>query len=254
MAHSCANPRAEGVQDDLSNNEEEDAKGDITKRPTVLQRAGNQQDLHTKVHSKLNRVKQVEDDEKSDGVRGAQANSRLKSRQRDEEGNGEGHKRADSQHPNTERGSIFVELEANKTIDKQCRNHCTGETILYRHKVRVRLRTGRHNTRVYHQREEGQQHVQVKEGQDLLSPHSRELAPHVQNHDDGHDKSENVNNGRRAFEDDSVGEFDVARETVCLDADARCRRQRFTQRGAEGERCILADGGEVTEAGHVRGW
>lgn len=164
MAHSRADPRAEGIQNDLSNNKEENTKGNVTKWPTVLQRAGDQQDLHTKVHSQLNRIEQVENHEKTNRVCRAQANSRLEGRQGDEEGDRKRYERADSQHPDTQRRTILVQLETNEPIDKQRCNHRTRKSILDSHKVWIRLTPRRNNTRIHHQREERQQHVQIEKG------------------------------------------------------------------------------------------
>lgn len=76
----------------------------------------------------------------------------------------------------------------------------------------------------------------------------------MQNHDDRHDQRKDVDYGCCAFEDDGVCKFDVARETICFDADARGRGEGFAEGCAERKGCIFADGGEVTEAGHFGGW
>lgn len=80
---------AEDIQNHLSNNEEENTKGNITQRPTVFERPNNQQDLTAEVDEEHDRVYDVGDDEDADGVLVVQAGPILESEQRHSAGDDE---------------------------------------------------------------------------------------------------------------------------------------------------------------------
>ena len=46
MLDLVANTRREGVEDNLSRDEEEHAEGKVTQRPAILQRVDDKEDLH----------------------------------------------------------------------------------------------------------------------------------------------------------------------------------------------------------------
>lgn len=73
MRDSFADGRAEGVQDNLARDEEEDAEGDVAQRPAVLEGACHEDDLHDDVDEELDGVEQVENHEDADGVGGSKA-------------------------------------------------------------------------------------------------------------------------------------------------------------------------------------
>lgn len=68
---ALADARAEGVEEDLAGDEEEDAEGDVAQRPAVLEGAGDEDDLHQDIDCKLDGIEQVEHDEDADSVSGA---------------------------------------------------------------------------------------------------------------------------------------------------------------------------------------
>lgn len=74
-----------------------------------------------------------------------------------------------------------------------------------------------------------------------------ELAAHVEDHDDGHGQCDDVYGARGHLEDDGVGQLDVAGVAVCLDADAAVYGGDGPDGRAQGQRCRLAEGCEVTE-------
>lgn len=220
VAHGCADARAECVQNNLAHDKEEDAKSNVAERPAVMQRPRHQQDLHADVDKQLDRIQHVENDKQANRVGRAQAHGRLEGRERDEERDGKRNQRADAQQPDRQRGSILVQLEADKAVDEEGRHDRAAQTILDGGKIRIRLTARGHDTRVDNERDEGQEHVEVEEGEDLLAADGGELGADVQDHNDGHDEGDNVQDGRGALEDDGVGELDVAREAVGLDAHA----------------------------------
>lgn len=253
MAHGNANLGAKSIENDLAGNEKEDAKGNVTQRPPVLQRSDNKQDLHANVDKELNGVEQVQDDKQTDSVGRTNTRPSFKGSQRDEERNGKGNDRAEPQHPHGQRRSILVQLKAHKPIDQQTRHNSTGQTILHARKVRKRPAARRHNTSINNKRDESKQHIEVEESQNLLAADGGELGAHVQDHDDGHDEGADVGEGGGALKDDCVGHLDVARVAAGLDADAARRRQDGADGGAEGQRRVLADGREVAKARHDGG-
>lgn len=253
VAHGNANLGAESIENDLAGDEEEDAKGNITQRPPVLQRSDNKQDLHANVDKELNGVEQVQDDKQTNSVGRTNARPSFKGGQRDEEGNGKGNNRAEPQHPHRQRRAILIQLKAHEPINQQTRHDRAGQTILHARKVRKRPAARRHDTSINNKRDESEQHIKVKERQNLLAADGSKLGAHVQDHDDGHDEGANVGKGGGALEDDCVGHLDVARVAAGLDADAARRRQDGADGGAEGQRRVLADGREVAKARHDGG-
>ncbi|KAH6603697.1 hypothetical protein Trco_008472 [Trichoderma cornu-damae] len=230
VAHGDANLGAESIENDLPGDEEEDAKGDVAQGPPVLQRPNHKQDLHADVDEQLDGVEQIQDDEEPDGVGRTKPGPSLEGRQRDEEGDGKGNERAEPQHPHGERRAILVQLESDEAVDEQTRHDGAGQAVLHAGEVRERPAARGHDPGIDDERDEGEQHVQVEEAEDLLAPDGGELAPHVQDHDDGHAERGDVGKGRGALEDDCVGDLDVTGEAVGLDADAA----RGGQDGADG--------------------
>ena len=81
---------------------------------------------------------------------------------------------------------------------------------------------------------------------------SRKFPPNMQNHDDGHDEGDNVHRAGSALEDNRIGQLDVARKAVGLDADATWSRCSRSYRRAQRQWRHVADVGEVPEACHGR--
>lgn len=249
MANGDANLATECVENDLARHEEEDSKRNISKRPSVAESPGDKQNLHDQVDEQLDCVQDVENDEETDCIPGSQARPALERRQRNEETNGKGNERADAHHPHRQRRAILIQLEPHKAVDEQTRHQRTRQPILHAHKVRIRLTPRRGDTGVDDERDEAEQHVQVEEAEDLLAANGGELAADVQDHDDGHDDGDDVHGRGGALEDDGVGQLDVARVAVRLDAHAVVVVER-ADGGAEGQGRRVAEGGEVAEARH----
>lgn len=254
VAHGNANLGAESIEDDLAGNKKEDAKGNVAQRPPILQRPDHKQDLHADIDKELNGVEQVQDDKQTNRVGRTKPSPSPKGCQRYQEGDGKGNEGAEPHHPHRERRAVLVQLETNEAIDEQARHHGAGQAILHAGKVGKRPAARRHDAAIDDERDEGEQHVEVEKGQNLLAPDGGELAADVQDHDDGHDERANVGKGRGALEDDCVGHLDVARVAAGLDADAARRGQDGPDRGAERQRRVLADGGEVAKARHDGGF
>ena len=81
---------AEDVEDDLTNDEEEDAKRDITEWPAVFEGSNNQNDLADSVDEEANGVDDVSNDKDSDRVSGVQSGPALEGQ--------EVHSTADDEH------------------------------------------------------------------------------------------------------------------------------------------------------------
>ena len=197
----------------------------------------------------MDRVEDVEHDEQADGVGRSQARPALERSQRNKETDGKRNERANPHHPHRQRRAILVKLEPDKPINQQTRYQRAAQPVLHAHKVRIRATPRRGNTRIHNQRDKRQEHVQVEEAENLLAADGGELGAHVQDHDNGHDEGDNVHGGRGALEDDGVGELDVARVAVGLDAHA-VGRVAGPDGGAEREGRRVAEGGEVAEARH----
>lgn len=105
------------VQDDLSNNEEEDAKDDVAHGPAVFKRAKNEDNLADEVDEEEDGVHDVCDHEDADGVLGIKTGPVFES----EEGNGaadnEHAERSQSQQPDRQGGTVLVQLKSHETVD-----------------------------------------------------------------------------------------------------------------------------------------
>lgn len=130
MADGGANLCADGIQNDLADNEEEDTKGNVAQRPAVLQGSNDKKNLEGDVDEKLDGVKQVEYDEQSDGVGGAEACPRLEGRKRNQETDGKCYDAAYTEKPDGKRGAVFVQLESNKAVDQQASDECRRQAVL----------------------------------------------------------------------------------------------------------------------------
>ena len=220
VACGLANSRAQRVQNNLANNEEDDGKGDIAQRPSVLQCAHNEDDLHGKVNDELDGVQEVQDNKEADRVGRAKAGPRFEGSQGDQEGYDECDKRSQSEQPYRQRRTVFVQLKAHKSIDQKTGDERRNETRLHGDKVRVGTGSGRHDTGINTEREEAKEHVKVEEGENLLATNGCELAADVKNHDNGHDEGEDVHETRGALENDGVGDLNISCIAIGLDAHA----------------------------------
>lgn len=218
MANRHANLGAESVQKDLASHKEEDAESNVSQWPAVVQCSSDKQNLHHNVDEELDRIQKVEHDEESNSIGRTQPGPALERRKRNQKTDGKRNERANTHHPHRKRRAILIQLESHKTIDEQARYQRTAQAILDADEVRIRVTPRRRDTSVHNQRDEGQQHVQVEEAEDLLAADGGELAADVQDHDDRHDEGDNVHGRRGALEDDGVGQLDIAGIAVGLDA------------------------------------
>ena len=139
---------AEGVDENLANNEEEDAKGNVTQRPSVLESSHNEQDLHDDVDCEEYGTEDVEDDEEADGVVRTQPGPALESQDADDKSDGEHGGRADSEKPDTQECTIFVQLEADETGNHEGDASGGSEAILHSNEPGISARARRDDTAV----------------------------------------------------------------------------------------------------------
>ena len=90
MLYLVADGVAEDVEDDLTNNEEEDAKRNITEWPAVFKGSNNQNNLADSVDEEANGVDDVSNDEDSDRVSRVQSGPALEGQ--------EAHSTTDDEH------------------------------------------------------------------------------------------------------------------------------------------------------------
>jgi hypothetical protein len=69
----------------------------------------------------------------------------------------------------------------------------------------------------------------------------------MQNHNDRHQQRNNMHEAGRTLEDNRVGELDIPRIAIGLDAMAPLNRRDLPHLGAERNRCLLANRVEVAE-------
>lgn len=220
VTNGSADLAAECIHEHLARNEKENTKGNISKRPTVLESSSHQKDLHGNVNKQLGGVQEVQHNEKADSVCGTKTSPALERGERNKEANGECDEGANAQHPHGHRRAILVKLKPDETVDQQASDGRTAKTVLDADKIRVRITAGRHDTGVDDEGYAGEEHVQVEEAENLLSSDSGELGTYVEDHDDGHEQSDNMHGAGGAFKDDCVCDLDVTGIAVGLDASA----------------------------------
>lgn len=108
MGDALTDSLAERVDEDLANNQEEDAKSNVTQWPSILKSSHDEQDLHDGVDCKEYGAENVEDDEEANSVVGTQTGPALEGQDADDESDGEHGGRADSEQPDTQECAIFV--------------------------------------------------------------------------------------------------------------------------------------------------
>lgn len=108
MGNAFADGLAESVDKYLAYDEEENAEGDVTQRPSVLKCSGDEQNLHDDVDSEEDCVEDVKNDKEANSVVRAETTPALEGQDADEESDGEHCSRADSKQPDAQEGSIFI--------------------------------------------------------------------------------------------------------------------------------------------------
>lgn len=166
---ALTNVRVEDVEDKLTNDEEEDAKGNVPQRPPVLQSTHDKQDLHDQIDTDEDGVQDVEDDKEANGICGTQCSPALESGQTDEESDGEHEDGADAQQPDGEEGAVFVQLEPDEAVDHEADAERRREAILDGDKVGVGVGSGRDHAAIEDQRGDGEEKVEIEEGRDFFA-------------------------------------------------------------------------------------
>jgi len=103
-----ADRSAENVEDDLSYDEHENSKENVSQWPPLLQSAENQDKLHDEIDSQEDSAEDVDHNEHSDRILWAEASDIFESQDADREADEEHDKGADSEKPNRESGAVLV--------------------------------------------------------------------------------------------------------------------------------------------------
>lgn len=122
---------AEDVENDLTNDEEKNAKRDVPQRPSILERIGDENDLHDDVYQQAYAVDQIKHHKETQSVGWAQPQLVLEGQDRNRPGNQEHANRGASQQPHGLGGAIFVQLKAHKAIDQEASAQGGCESILH---------------------------------------------------------------------------------------------------------------------------
>lgn len=119
VLNSVADGGAEDIHDDLANDEEEDAKDNVTDWPAILERSKDQENLTSKVDGKADGVDDVGDHEDTDRVLVAQTSPVLEGEQGHSTADDEHGERTESEQPDREGGTVLVKLESDEAVDEQ---------------------------------------------------------------------------------------------------------------------------------------
>lgn len=269
MLYAFANGVTEDIEDHLANDEEENAKQDVTQRPAVLQSSHYENDLADCVNEQTDGIDEVGDDKDANRVHGAQSGPAFESQEIDRATDDEHGEGAEPQQPDRKGGAVFIKLETDKAINQQASTQGGREAILGGGKIRVGSGTGRSDACIEDERDDGQEEVDVEEGRDFLAPwytlakvllvimlilrrhtDSGEFGAHVYDHYDGHDQGQDVHKVVSRLEDERIGDLNSPGIAACLDAHA-IADILMAHSSAEGYRRLFAYRLEVAEA-HCR--
>ena len=131
MFHIVADGVAEDIENDLTNDEEEYAKRDVPKRPSILERIGDENYLHDDVYQQAYPIDQIKHHKEPQSVGWAQPQLVLEGQDRNRPWNQKHANRGASQQPHRLGGTIFVQLKAYKAIDQEASAQGGCEAILH---------------------------------------------------------------------------------------------------------------------------
>ena len=169
VLNAVADFGAEDIQQDLTDDEEENTKGDVSEGPSFLQCADDQEDLHNDVDKDENGAEDVDHDEQSDCVCWAHSANALEGEDADRKADQEHDGRADSEQPDGQGRAVLVQLESDEAVDHQADAGRRSESVLYGNEIWKGARSRRHDTAVEEKRDDGEEEVKVEEGQDFLT-------------------------------------------------------------------------------------
>ena len=129
MLGGLADLVAKDIQDHLPDDEEEDPEEDMQQRPAVLQRVGDENDLHDGVDEEEDAIEEIQHDEQAHRVRGAEPGFALEGQDRDGERDEEHADGAAAQQPDGLPRAVLVQLEADEAVDEQGGAECGGEAV-----------------------------------------------------------------------------------------------------------------------------
>lgn len=119
MHRALTDIRRENIQHNLSDDEKEHPKRDITQRPAVFKGADNEKELARDVDGDEDSVDDVQQYEQRGGFCRGQAGVGIESADGDGESDEAHDRRADAQEPDGEGGAVFVHLEADEAVDEE---------------------------------------------------------------------------------------------------------------------------------------
>ena len=108
-----------GVEDHLTDDEDEDAKGDVDEWPAVLEGICDEDDLHDDVDKEAQGVEEIKDHEETERVERSEPTFVFESKDADAAAEDEHPDGCAAEEPNGHSGAVFVELEADKAIDEE---------------------------------------------------------------------------------------------------------------------------------------
>ena len=132
---------AEDVQNNLTNDKEANSKGNISERPSILERIRDQYNLHDHIHQKTNTIDKIQNHKQPNRLRRSETHLIHKRQDRHRARDEEHSDGATAQQPYRLRGSVFIQLKADETVDEQTGAKRRGEAVLHRDEVRVDARS-----------------------------------------------------------------------------------------------------------------
>lgn len=108
VVNRLTDPRAEGVENDLADDEEHRGGSEIPQRPAVLQSVHHEDDLHDEVDEQTDGVDDVQHNKQARGIRRRQSRPALKREQRDDKRQRKHRHTGEPQQPNRQKRAVFI--------------------------------------------------------------------------------------------------------------------------------------------------
>lgn len=135
VLHALTHGVAETIENNLTDDQGDDTKNDMSERPALLQGHGDQEDLHADIDGDEESAEEKDHDKQANRIFRTETTQSLERQQRHGETDQEHDRRTSSQQPDRQRCSILIQLKADKSSNHQCGGGSGRKTELYGDKI-----------------------------------------------------------------------------------------------------------------------
>jgi hypothetical protein len=158
-----ANLLGECIQNDLTYGKEEDSKYNITQWPSILQGSHDQQNLTDNIDRDKQGIKNIQQYEQARCLGWVQTSIAVEGKESNHSSDDEHDCASTTEEPYGERGTIFVDLVANETVDEETYAKSRDEAALDGDEVRVGSVANGDDAGVETEGDQGEGHEEVEE-------------------------------------------------------------------------------------------